>query len=810
VLHQVGVGVLGPVYRTYEPDRDRLVAVKVFRLDITPEQARTLADELNYLVSLGLSHPAIVTPLSAGVEGTVPFFAQDYVAAESLDVAMRHIAPAPIEKALVLIRQIADAIDAARAAGVLHGSLHPRDIFVTPDQVRITGFGVASAIEQLGLRAPIRRPYSAPERVAGQPWRAPADIYSLAAIAHELLTGRRVAGPGDRAAAILARVKLKHLQDVFVQALAEEPGARYSSAAGFMAALTRGSAEPHLVFDETDEILAGAWTEARDARADSSGEAEAERGDSGDLPLRLSGVDDAHRLPSVSVSPRGEWRDVDSPPQVEARGVPPFEEEDGGRAQDERSMPLRHRDDVPPGGESDGGRLRPEPDGRDARPGGFIDTRWDLGDADPDVDTRFPSEASAEAVSSERLQPGSLDSESAGARDEDRAAGVLEGTAAAPPARLLGIGELPPAAFDAEAAADGRFEVSPDASREIEPFADEQRSADGPPLLTYPSAERSRPHMLPYALTTTVGLLVGFLVGYSLNPREAATPGAPAVADMAAQAGSPSPPPAFERADLALGDVGTDGPGVRRGAPPSPPPTVPEDVPAPLETSAPPQPPAREQAGRSTPPPAPGRALDTRAPAAGRSAAPAPQPARAAEGRILVRSSPGGAVVRINNVERGATPVAVRELAYGSYTVQVSLPGYAPQSRRVTISAQRPAASFEFTMQPVRARVDEPAAPTGTRPTSTAERRAVPASAPATEPAAAGRPGSLFIDSQPRGAWVFIGDRSIGTTPMLLSEIRAGVHDVRIEHEGYQAWTSGVRIAPGERQNVTASLRPQP
>ncbi len=46
VLHQIGIGVLGPVFRTYEPTRDRLVAVKVFRLDITPEQAQVLADEL--------------------------------------------------------------------------------------------------------------------------------------------------------------------------------------------------------------------------------------------------------------------------------------------------------------------------------------------------------------------------------------------------------------------------------------------------------------------------------------------------------------------------------------------------------------------------------------------------------------------------------------------------------------------------------------------------------------------------------------------------------------------------------------------
>ena len=128
----------------------------------------------------------------------VAYRAEEYVAAESLDVAMRHYAPAAIDKALPFITQLAGAIDFARAAGVGHGALHPRDIFVTPDEARATGFGVVEALERVGLRAPVRRPYSAPERIAGGAWRTPADVFSLAAIAYELLTGRRPAGHGRR------------------------------------------------------------------------------------------------------------------------------------------------------------------------------------------------------------------------------------------------------------------------------------------------------------------------------------------------------------------------------------------------------------------------------------------------------------------------------------------------------------------------------------------------------------------------------------------------------------------------------------
>ena len=202
VLHQIGVGALGPVFRTYDPSRDRLIAVKVFRLDITPEQSQALADELSRAADSGLFHPSIVEPIAAGVEGTVAYRAEEYVAGESMDVAMRHYAPATLEKALPFVTQLAGAVDFARAAGVGHGALHLRDIFVTPDEARASGFGVVEALDRVGIRAPVRRPYTAPERIAGGPWSTPADVFSLGAIAYELLTGRRPAGTGEQIGAI--------------------------------------------------------------------------------------------------------------------------------------------------------------------------------------------------------------------------------------------------------------------------------------------------------------------------------------------------------------------------------------------------------------------------------------------------------------------------------------------------------------------------------------------------------------------------------------------------------------------------------
>ena len=240
MLHQIGVGALGPVFRTYEPERDRLVAVKAFRLDITPEQAQALADELSRSAEAGLFHPSIVEPIAAGVEGTVAYCAEEYVAAESLDVAMRHYAPAPIATVLPFITQLAGAIDFARAAGVGHGALHPRDIFVTPEEARATGFGVVEALERVGLRAPVRRPYSPPERIEGARWDATADVFSLAAITFELLTGRRPAGLGAEIGTLTAGTPnswMDALHAVLMRAMEAEPSARYPTALAFAAAL---------------------------------------------------------------------------------------------------------------------------------------------------------------------------------------------------------------------------------------------------------------------------------------------------------------------------------------------------------------------------------------------------------------------------------------------------------------------------------------------------------------------------------------------------------------------------------------------
>jgi hypothetical protein len=149
---------------------------------------------------------------------------------------MRHYAPATTEKVLPFMTQLAGAVDFARAAGIGHGALHPRDIFVSPDEARATGFGVVQALERIGVRAPVRRPYTAPERVDGGSWDVRADVYSLAAIAYELITGKRPVGADVGPLGEAAGPHASNIAVVLARGLADDPASRYDSALAFAAA----------------------------------------------------------------------------------------------------------------------------------------------------------------------------------------------------------------------------------------------------------------------------------------------------------------------------------------------------------------------------------------------------------------------------------------------------------------------------------------------------------------------------------------------------------------------------------------------
>jgi len=354
VLHQIGVGALGPVFRAFDPERDRLVAVKRFQLDVPPERMHELVAIFERLIAAQLTHPALAAPVATGIDGTAAYLAMDYVLGDSLDIAVRDYGPAPAVEALRVAAQLAGALDFAAVVNVAHGALHPRDVLLSSEETRITGVGVAGALETIGVAVPARRPYSAPERLAGHAWDRRADIFSLAALIHELLWARRIGGIGSRAADALTEIPggdLRALRDVFARALAAAPTDRFGTALEFADALK--AALPNVA------LFPGQPAPAKRARRQ---------------PLPLLDDDDAD-LPLVASdkSPAGANIRVDAePPEAESAPIligvsPEASELDLRQAEAERYQDVEAApaivDPLPPPT-----RREPSPDFVDTRP----------------------------------------------------------------------------------------------------------------------------------------------------------------------------------------------------------------------------------------------------------------------------------------------------------------------------------------------------------------------------------------------------------------------------------------------------------
>ncbi len=248
-LHQIGVGSLGPVFRGEDPRTQEAVAIKQLRLNLPPELAGRVADQLRALVDRQPQHPGLIPLLDAGRQEVDPFLVTPLVAGESLDVALREFGPAVIVDALPRLQRLADALDRAAAAGVWHGALHPRDILVSGRETQLAGIGIQPILERVGVRRPARRPYAAPEVVDGAPSSPRADQYALAAIAYEWLFGGRapISAESVLDAPALDGVDAEALAAALMTALAPQPANRFESCAAFVAAVSgavRGAVPP--------------------------------------------------------------------------------------------------------------------------------------------------------------------------------------------------------------------------------------------------------------------------------------------------------------------------------------------------------------------------------------------------------------------------------------------------------------------------------------------------------------------------------------------------------------------------------------
>ena len=199
---------------------------------------------------------------SPGFDEQTRYLVTDVVDGDSLEAAWRDYGPAAIEDLLPRLRVIASALDEAHAAGQVHGSLHPKKIFVSADTTQVAGLGSVPGAE---FDAATRGPYAAPEVVAGAAPAAAADQYAMAAIAYEWLFGRRISGAAARPVDVrtLPGVDRAAMSQVFTRALAPIAADRFASCTAFCDALD-ASVIPVLPLgaldDRDDEVLDTGFT----------------------------------------------------------------------------------------------------------------------------------------------------------------------------------------------------------------------------------------------------------------------------------------------------------------------------------------------------------------------------------------------------------------------------------------------------------------------------------------------------------------------------------------------------------------------
>lgn len=195
-------GAMGQVWRGRDTLLDRPVAIKVLRDQYAGDptfRTRFRAEAKHAAV---LTHPHIAAVFDygelPGFRGAPPtaFLVLELVEGESLAEVLRRERRLSVQRTLDVLRQSADGLAAAHAAGVVHRDIKPANLLVSRDgRVKLTDFGISRSASSVGLTATGQvigtAHYLSPEQASGQVASPASDVYALGAVAYECLAGRR-------------------------------------------------------------------------------------------------------------------------------------------------------------------------------------------------------------------------------------------------------------------------------------------------------------------------------------------------------------------------------------------------------------------------------------------------------------------------------------------------------------------------------------------------------------------------------------------------------------------------------------------
>lgn len=198
---EIGRGGMAVVYRAYDDRLDRRVALKVLAPALALDEAFRKRFIQESRAAASVDHPHIIPVFDAGKAGGVLYLAMRYVPGGDVRGLLNRVTPLPVARACGLIAQMASALDAAHARGLVHRDVKPTNMLLDrpaatsqPDHAYLSDFGLAKPVaattgftltgQFLGTAD-----YCAPEQAKGDPVDSRADQYSLACASFEMLCG---------------------------------------------------------------------------------------------------------------------------------------------------------------------------------------------------------------------------------------------------------------------------------------------------------------------------------------------------------------------------------------------------------------------------------------------------------------------------------------------------------------------------------------------------------------------------------------------------------------------------------------------
>jgi serine/threonine-protein kinase len=256
---ELGAGGMATVYLAHDIKHDRDVAIKVLHADLGAALgAERFLSEIR--TTARLQHPHILPLLDSGDADGLLYYVMPLVTGETLRARLERERQLPIDDAVLIAREVADALGYAHGLGVIHRDIKPENILLQGGHALVADFGIALAVQsaggarmtQTGLSLGTPQ-YMSPEQAMGERTiDARSDIYALGAVTYEMLTGDPPF-TGSSVQAIVAKVMTERptpphvlrdtippsVEHAVLTALAKLPADRYATAAEFATALAR-------------------------------------------------------------------------------------------------------------------------------------------------------------------------------------------------------------------------------------------------------------------------------------------------------------------------------------------------------------------------------------------------------------------------------------------------------------------------------------------------------------------------------------------------------------------------------------------